>query len=201
MSDSLRTKRQLPIFDGRVENWRSWKIKMRATMRLEKGMLAAIDKADEEKSKDLDAFEKLSGAAYSLIVLSLHDSCLKFISTVPDGDGVGAWTALCKEFERDSKASKRKLLRALFALKMGASESVTDYLFRLHRITEQLTDSKLDDDIVLTVMLGGLDARFATLVTIIDSTEKISLERAKTLLKEHDERHGLSSTSVSPANC
>ena len=117
--------------------------------------MISLNKNRKTESKKDFKDSKESKLIYSTIFECISVSCHKFLVNVNFGDGCGAWLALLNEFERPSKASKRKLYFELFNLKFKSTESISDYVFRLQLIIDNLKqlNAHIEDGLQLAVIL------------------------------------------------
>jgi hypothetical protein len=150
------------------------------------------DKKEVDVKPSVSAnFLRANRIIYGTLLQCLQASCHKLLTDVPFGDGASAWLGLLDEYERPSNMSKRRLLQQLFQLKQERTESIGDYIFRMHRVCKELSDLGVPiathNDIQLTVLLGGLRASFKTIVTVINADDSIDLKTAETRLKNFQE--------------
>jgi len=125
--------------------------------------------------------------ALAYIKLGVGDSFMNMLRS--DTTAKDAWDRLKEMFQSRTIARKLKLRKELLALKMGASESVDDYLLRAEAIGVQMQNAGMtitDEEIVLPA-LAGLPAEYNTIVQILEQSDDnltLSNVRAKVLLAE-----------------
>ena len=107
----------IPQLEG--ENWATWKAKFQALLEY-KGLFVAIEKPESVEG------QRASGQAKALMILHTQDAFVKLI--VGEPTAAKAWEKLKSNFERTSNARVVQLTGRLTSTKMGAKQSIAEYL-------------------------------------------------------------------------
>jgi hypothetical protein len=143
-----------------------------------------------------DEVRRRSNRAYGILVQCLQDEQLRLMQNVKRGDAHGVWRILLDTYERKSMATKVQLLERLFALTKQASETITSYIARLTEIERKLNaqEEKVSESILVYVLLRGLPASYTSIVQLIKMKDQLEMKDAIEMLKNEEERQGVTIT-------
>ena len=150
------------LFDGK--DFPSWKFKFVAQL-MGIGLLGIVEGTEARGAN----FEARRDFAYSMLVLSMTDSTMKFAMSVDRGDAAGVWRNLHAEFERNTRANKIGLRRQLYQI-INMNYDIDDIVAKIHLLCSRLLflKVKIDDGEKLAVLLSAAGKRYESMVTIIE---------------------------------
>lgn len=192
--------KQYPKFDG--TNWESWRFIFRAWCRSIEA-IHLVDAVSIEKGTvaESDEDNKLNVRIYVFICMTIVDSHQQYIRSVKEGDGVAAYRSLEKIYDSKSSNSIVQSLEEVVGSKQNGQPAI-DFVTKVKSSVDKLktTCTSLNIDIfsliAVTVMLGGLDAAFASLVEAIHINGELDVEKVSAAILERDERIKIAGAST-----
>ena len=163
-----RTLGRPQSFPGKREAWREFRFVFEAfASAAHPKMQEVFQKAESMGSvqifvTDLDAeMNALSRQLYYMLVMLTTDDAHRMLSNVPQGNGAEAWRRLCWEYEPDVRVRHGAVLHALLRREFGRDGSSDlaveiETLERDVRKWEEQSKKTLDDDIKMSVLMGGM---------------------------------------------
>ena len=190
-SNSLSSVK-LPKFDGK--EFPVWKMQMVAYF-IATGLLDVVkypfseNVNDEENKQSEEVLKKKSNRAYGVLILTLSSEQLRLVMDVEEGDAHGIWKILLERYESKTTANKNYLRTLLQQCKMSASERFDTYLSKIQQIVTnlKLAGGTVSDDEILFILTKGLPEDYNAIIDTINSTPKITFERACELLRNKQE--------------
>jgi hypothetical protein len=117
--------------------------------------------------------------ARALIILSVKDYHLSLVENATTAKA--AWGLLKDAFKARIKARRLQLSRELHALRKLPKESLSEYIGRVRRLRDELTQAgePMDEDNVVCSLLAGLPERYSMVAAILTSaTAPLKLDEA-----------------------
>lgn len=150
----------------------------------------AEGKQDEQVTQDqhMENYLQISRHIFSILISSIGEEPLKHLvnAGMVQGDGIGAWKLLCKEYESATSVNQRRLFNELINMKMeGKLVKLPDYLYAFKRITSTLEGMRiqLPEQLLISILLAGLSTEYAQIINILNSMADLSLDTCLTQLK------------------
>ena len=142
----------------------------------------------EEETNHVENYHQISRHIFSMLILSIGEEPLKHLvnAGMVQGDGIGAWKLLCKEYESATSVNQRRLFNELINLKMeGKLAKLADYLYAFKRITSTLKGMSitLPEQLLISILLAGLSTKYEQIINILNSMTDLSLDACLTQLK------------------
>ena len=154
-------------FDGDETRYELWEVKFLGYMKLQK-LLDVIVKPAGEREEDAPTRDKLS-EAFAELVQFLDDRSLSLVIRDAKDDGRKALQMLRDHYSGRGKPRIIALYTELTTLKMGQTETVTDYVIRAETAANALkmAGETISDSLLIAMVLKGLTEEFETFVTVI----------------------------------
>ena len=205
-------------FDGKIENWRVWKLKFLAKA-THGGYKGAIDGTfvipDESDALDPDDVEatrnrKANFLAYTALCLScegLAFGCVEKAQTtaLPSGDAALAWKNLCAKYEPTTQMSLVSLKKEfaqcrLESVKQDPDEWVTKLEHYRMRIKGISTSGVITDEDLMVHIIANLPKAYSEFVTAIENdleqeTVTVTLDQLMSRLRNYYRRKFYSEAS------
>ena len=145
-------------------------------------------KQEEETHIHMENYHQISRHIFSMLILSIGEEPLKHLvnAGMVQGDGIGAWKLLCKEYESATSVNQRRLFNELINLKMeGKLAKLADYLYAFKRITSTLKGMSIElpEQLLISILLAGLSTEYEQIINILNSMTELSLDSCLTQLK------------------
>ena len=142
----------------------------------------------EEKVDHTENYHQISRHIFSILILSIGEEPLKYLvnAGMEQGDGIGAWKLLCKEYESATSVNQRRLFNELINMKMeGKLAKLADYLYAFKRITSTLKGMSIElpEQLLISILLAGLSTEYEQIINILNSMADLSLDTCLTQLK------------------
>lgn len=142
----------------------------------------------EEKEDHMENYHQISRHIFSILILSIGEEPLKHLvnAGMVQGDGIGAWKLLCKEYESATSVNQRRLFNELINMKMdGKLAKLADYLYAFKRITSTLKGMRIElpEQLLISILLAGLSTEYEQIINILNSMTDLSLDTCLTQLK------------------
>lgn len=142
----------------------------------------------EAKDDHMENYHQISRHIFSILILSIGEEPLKHLvnAGMVQGDGIGAWKLLCKEYESATSVNQRRLFNELINMKMeGKLAKLADYLYAFKRITSTLKGMtiELPEQLLISILLAGLSKEYEQIINILNSMTDLSLDTCLTQLK------------------
>ena len=120
----------------------------------------AEGKQDEQVTQDqhMENYLQISRHIFSILISSIGEEPLKHLvnAGMVQGDGIGAWKLLCKEYESATSVNQRRLFNELINMKMeGKLVKLPDYLYAFKRITSTLDGMRIQPPEQLLIFYQG----------------------------------------------
>lgn len=149
---------------------------------------AAAAQASAEAAETKENYHQISRQVFSILISSIGEEPLKRLvnAGMTQGDGIGAWKLLCKEYESGTSVNQRRLFNELINLKMEAKlAKLHDYLYAFRRITTALKgmNIELPEQLLIAILLDGLSADYRHIIDILNSMTGLTLESCMEQLK------------------
>jgi hypothetical protein len=175
-------------FDGKVENWRMWKVKFTAKA-TQGGYRGAIEGTivvpeeskvlDEVKDVDLIKNRLANNNAYTCLCLSCNGVAFGSVEkattvALPSGDAALAWKNLCSKYEPKTQMSMVALKKELAQCRLESVDTDPDewinvlehYRMRIRGIN--IAKAMSDEDMMIH-MLANLPQEYSEFVTTIEN--------------------------------
>ena len=200
------------VFDGKIENWRVWKLKYMAKA-TQGGYKGAIDGTltIPNESADLDPVtgaeeikaRKANALAYSTLCLSCEGvsfGCVEKATTseLPSGDAALAWKNLCLKYEPATQMSLVSLKKEfaqcrLESVKTDPDEWVTKLEHYRVRIKGINAKAEISDEDLMVHIIANLPKQYSEFITAIEndleqSTVTMTLENLLSRMRNYYRR-------------
>ena len=145
-------------------------------------------KVQAEEVDHTENYHQISRHIFSILILSIGEEPLKHLvnAGMVQGDGIGAWKLLCKEYESATSVNQRRLFNELINMKMeGKLAKLADYLYAFKRITSTLKGMSIElpEQLLISILLAGLSTEYEQIINILNSMTTLSLDTCLTQLK------------------
>jgi Reverse transcriptase (RNA-dependent DNA polymerase)/gag-polypeptide of LTR copia-type/Integrase core domain/GAG-pre-integrase domain len=129
-----------------------------------------------------DSLRKQDRKAKAKIELRLDDTVLHLATKATSSHQL--WKSLHSTFNRNSMAAVVASIKNLISCCKDDSMSVTQYIasMQTRALAVQNAGIKLDDKLIVAVMLANLPSSFSDVLTALDTLEEVSLEKATAML-------------------
>lgn len=147
-----------PKLDG-LSNYNTWKLIMKMTL---KGMdlWDCVERETGLQGAPIPLDAKKDQRALATICLNIKVHCHMHIQSVETAEA--AWKSLANAFEDCGPQRRVGLMRKLMRINYDDYPGMQEYIADIMDISQRLRDigKPLDDDLLATIMLGGLPPRF-----------------------------------------
>jgi gag-polypeptide of LTR copia-type len=191
------------VFDGKIENWRVWKLKFvaKSTQGGYKGALDGTmtvpkesDVLDETADADKIKARKANTLAFTALCLSCEGvsfGCVEKSTTadLPNGDAALAWKNLCLKYEPNTQMSLVSLKKEfaqcrLDSVKTDPDEWVTKLEHYRMRIKGINPKAEISDEDLMVHIIANLPRQYSEFITSIEndleqSTVTVSLDQTQ----------------------
>lgn len=153
----------------------------------------------ESGAKAQADFDEDAERATATIFLYLSETAERYVRDVRDP--VVVWAKLKEVFSKVGFAARYNLWKRLFNIEVGYSQGVVEYLDKVRSIAIALRESGavVNDEILVTAALQGLNKEFDALISVITHGEQPTFDSLTALLEEEAVRKGMKpSGSVIP---
>ena len=174
-----QTAGKFPVFDNDMSKFSNWKNSLMHYL-LVNGQHDHIDKTNISDSENL--------ALYLAIANCLQGTSLNLIQSQAFLDGQKAYKLLCQKYLGNSDAREAKNMFNLAILNQGENEGIPSYVTRIEHIKHNLDEfgTIRNSNYFVIMALKGLNSKFHTLKTVINSDKIPDWE----IFKERLESHG-----------
>jgi hypothetical protein len=156
-------------------------------------------KVADDTPKTHEHYDAVNARFFLVVSSSIHPSAMgatRIVMQFTDAqDGRGAFSALEATYKPNTTFSKLQLHANLADPHREDNEDITSYCLRLTNLRDELRIKEGSNQVwpdmqLLESLLRGLrgDAKFATTIEIINTTENITILRATQLLRQAEER-------------
>lgn len=162
------------------ENYDTWKISAKSYLTIKgywKWMQAEL--SSSSSATDIENEAK----ARSELTLLLDESMYSYIDE--DDTAKKQWESLKAAFEDSGLTRKVAILQKLVSLKLNDCDSMEDYINRMVSLWSKVkrVGFKIDEEIIGSLMLGGLPDEYTPMVMGIENSgKKITVDSVKTIL-------------------
>ena len=153
-------------FDGDEGKYELWEIKFLAFLRLQKNLVEVVESSDVTGIAD---YVEKNSRIFAHIVQFLDDTSLNLIIRDAKNDGRRSLEILREHYLGSSKPRIIALYTELCSMKIGESESVTDYLIRAETAATSLKTAKeaVSDSLLIAMVIKGLPDSYKAFTTVI----------------------------------
>lgn len=164
----------VPLKEGNYATW-----KLQCQMMLMKENLWSIVNGTETgppdgaDAREREKFKTRKDRALATIVLAVDPSLLYLLDKTEDP--VYVWNKLQSQLQRKNWANKLMLRKRLYSLQLKEGESVQKHVKEVTELFNELSviGEKMSDEDRVVHLLASLPESFSTLVTALESSEKI----------------------------
>ena len=156
------------LFNGLQESYRIWETRFTSYLytldkKVHKAILPLPAGTEDETS-----FADDNKRAYAELVQVLDERSLQLIMTDAPDDGRKALDTLRLHYQSTEKPRILALYEELTTLRLGATESITDYIIRAEQASTSLNSAgeKISDNLVIAMLLKGLPESCKTFVIV-----------------------------------
>lgn len=142
-----------------------------------------------EKDDICDGDKDVDRKARTTICLLLEPECFTHVYNVKTARE--AWINLQKVYDDKSWGRRIRLQRDLWNCKLENFQSMQEYISKVIFLAQQLADidSKISDDWIISILLGGLTTEYSPLIMAVDNSgQEITLEQIKAKLLHEGNR-------------
>jgi hypothetical protein len=171
------------LFDGK--DFPTWKFRFDAVLR-GYGLLDIVDGTADVNAK---GYSKRRDHVYSMLVMSLTDTTVKFAMNAKRGDAAAVWLNLHTEYERNTRYNKISLRRQLYQLCGNKTLGIVELVAKIDLLSTRLESLKvtITDEEKLAVLLSGANGECEAVVACLelaDENSAISYSMAVEKLKD-----------------
>ena len=120
-----------------------------------------------------------------------NEALMKIVNRgVKQGDGLGALQVLNEEYG-NGRRTQGQLALFTKLMKCTQTSTIDDFVFKIQDIINSLDSAhniKLASTLVLSIFLQGLKPEYAAIVTVLHTSEDVTLEKAIATCREFEER-------------
>ena len=177
-------------FDGKAENWRTWKLKIMAKALIEgfrdvfEGKVVVPDESEDidvstDAGKKSMKYRNMNNKAYATLAMACDGvsfGCVERAITnkLPSGDAGLAWKNLCTKYEPSTQMSLVSLKKEFAECKLESVKSDPDeWITKLEHIRIRIKGIQnaqpIDDDNMMAHILANLPKGYSELITTIES--------------------------------
>ena len=170
-------------FTGEAETFELWEVKFKAYLRLNSlhKVIETVVDGDEDRNAEV----------YAALVQVLDDKSLNLIIRDAPDDGRKSLEILRAHYLGTSKPQIISLYCELTSLKIGSSETVTEYMLRAEKAATRLKQAKevVSDGLLVAMILKGLPDSYKAFCTIItqSDSESLNFQKFKSSLRSYEE--------------
>ena len=126
--------------------------------------------------QDSDAFQKRQDRAFAQIVMCMAPAQLYLVTSAKTPQE--AWTALCKQYERNTLTNRIYLKKRYFRLEMREGSALQEHLRAMKELTDKLAviNCEISQEDQVVTLLGSLPRSYATLVTALEARQDNSFK-------------------------
>ena len=175
-------------FNSETDDFELWEVKFVAFLRLNKlhSVLTTDPTADTRAT-----YTDLNEQVFAALVQCIDDKSLSLIIRDAKDDGKKALKILRDHYIGSTKPRVIALYTELTSLKMGGTESVTDYLIRGETASTRLKQAgeTVSESLLIAMVLKGLPDTYKTFSTVIAQADSSTLdfEKFKISLRNYEE--------------
>lgn len=185
MSSSNTVHGRIPLFNG--ENYATWRAQMEGI--LHKGRFLKTVEGKEPRPQaagaDQDKWDDKDMDARSELLISMEPSIVSLVKNHKSSKEI--WDFLESSYDRKSVRQKAEEFRKLVNIRMSSIQTMDEYLRSFNAIVNRLIelDAKLDDDLLVVLLLDSLDENFKDVQAAFDAQKDFpSLQTVRVRLME-----------------